>query len=263
MLTRAGSKGAAPIASKVPEPNAAFWITKVLITGASVWWPDYLYGHFGVVDVSVVIGAALVAVLALQFGAPRYNTWIYWPAFAVVSVAGTEAANGLHRELGLPYVSVTLCYLAALAVILVIWRMSESPLSLRRIHAGRQEIFYWAAVLAAFALGSGLAHATTPPAWLGHAGQAGLALFGVITGITALAWWRFHLNPVAAFWLAFVMTRPLGTALATWLAAGRDADGLGMGRWPVSLGLAALVIGLVVYMAATRGSLRTGGREMG
>jgi uncharacterized membrane-anchored protein len=236
----------------------------VLITGASVWWPDYLYGHFGAVNVSAVIGAALLAVLALQFGAPRYNAWIYWPTFAVISVAGTEAANGLRRELDFPYFIVTVSYLAALAVILVVWRVTENTLSLRRIHAGRQEIFYWAAVLAAFALGSGLAHVTTSPVWLGHAGQVGLALFGVMTGVTALAWWRFHLNPIVAFWLAFVMTRPFGTGLAIWLATGRDADGLGLGRWPVSLCLAVLAVGLVVYMAGTPSKPpqgRTGGRR--
>jgi uncharacterized membrane-anchored protein len=240
-------------ARKVPELTVAFWVTKVLITGASVWWPDYLYGHFGVVIVSGVLGAVLVAALALQLRARRYNAWIYWLAFGAASVAGTEAANGLHTELGFPYIIAAEFCLVVLAMILVIWRASEKTLSLGNICTRRQELYYWAAVLAAFALGGAVDHATAV-FQLGY--QRGyLILFAAVTAITTLAWWRFGLNRVFSFWLAFVVTRPLGAALADWMAAGHRAGGLGMGRWPVSLGLAIAVVGLVEYMAVTSGDV--------
>jgi uncharacterized membrane-anchored protein len=232
--------------SKVPVPTAGFWITKVLITGACVWWPDYLYSRFGPVAVSAVIGAVLVALLGVQLRAPRYHPWIYWPAFTTISVAGTEAANGPYRLLGLAYSFVLACYLVVLVIVVMIWRAGQNALSVRGIRPGRPEICYWAAVLAGFAAGSALGHALD----LGFGRLGDLGFIVVVTAVTALAWWRFRLSAVVAFWMAFVLTRPLGAGLASWLADPRDGGGLGLGQWPVSAGLAVLVTGLVVSAAA-------------
>src|SRR5262252_4094174 len=93
-------------ARKVPELTAVFWVTKALITGVGDWWPDYLYGRFGLVAVSGVLGAVLVAALALQLSVRRYHAWTFWLAFGMASVAGKEAANGLYKVLGFSYVIV-------------------------------------------------------------------------------------------------------------------------------------------------------------
>jgi uncharacterized membrane-anchored protein len=235
-------------ARKVPELTAVFWVTKALITGASEWWPDYMYGRFGLVTVTCVLGAVLVAVLALQFSVRRYHAWIFWLAFGVVSVAGKEAANGLHR-VGVPFVVVALFWLVGLAVILLGWRASAETISPASVCSRRQELFYFAAVGSGFALGQSVGHASAEFGFTYLRGE--LVVVAALTAIVAVAWWRFGLNPVLAFWLAFVLTYPLGGGVASWMAAGRSAGGLGLGRWPVSICLAIAVVGLVVYMAVT------------
>lgn len=242
---------------KVPEVTICFWIIKVLITGANVWAPDYLIRHFGTMIVAGLGGVVLVAVLALQFSVRRYSAWVYWLAVAAVSVAGTMAGNGLHAEFGVPYSICAACYLVVLVAILVTWRASEKTLSLRSIDTPQREAFYWAAVLSAFALGGAVGHLTATAAFsLGSSPPAHLISFATLTAVLTLAWWRFGMNPVLAFWSAYVVTRPLGAGLAIWLAAPNSAGGLGMGPWSVSLGLTIVVISLVAYLAATRNDIQ-------
>jgi uncharacterized membrane-anchored protein len=233
---------------KVPELTAVFWVTKALINGSSEWWPDFLYGRFGLVAVTGVLAVALVAALALQLSVRRYHASTYWLTFTVASVAAKEAANGLHR-VGLPYVVVAVFWLIVLAGILVVWRASGETMSPGSVCDRRQELFYWSAVGSAFALSQAVGHASAEFGFTYLRGE--LAVVATLTTVVAVAWWRLSLNPVLAFWLAFVLTYPLGGGVASWLAAGRDTGGLGLGRWPVTMSLAAVVLGLVVYMAAT------------
>jgi uncharacterized membrane-anchored protein len=233
-------------ASKIPEVSLCFWLTKVLITGASVAWPDYLYRHLGVVPVSGSIG---LLVLALQLSRRGYHAWIYWLAMAAVSVARTEAANGLHTVLGLPYLIAAIWYLAVLAVVLAAWWMIEKTLSLRSIITARREMFYWAAVTAAFALGTAIGHQLTPVLQQAFRPPDYLALWAAVTGLAALTWRPLRLDAVLVFWFAFTVTRPLGAAIAEFMALPTRVGGLGLGRWPVSLGLAITVAGLVGSMA--------------
>jgi uncharacterized membrane-anchored protein len=245
--TLSGSSGRVGM-KKVPELTAVFWVTKTLINGTSEWWPDYLYGRFGLVPVTGVLAAALVATLALQLKVRRYHAWIYWLAFTVASVAAKEAANGLHRA-GLPYVVVALFWLFLLAVILAVWRATGETMSAGSVCAGRQELFYWSAVGSGFALSQAAGHASVEFGFTYLRGE--LAVIAALTAVVAVTWWRFGLNPVLAFWIAFVLTYPLGGGIASWLAAGRDTGGVGLGRWPVTISLAIAVLGLVVYMAVT------------
>jgi uncharacterized membrane-anchored protein len=233
---------------KVPELTAVFWVTKALINGSCEWWPDYLYGRFGLAAVTGVLAAALVATLALQLTIRRYHAPIYWLTFTVASVAAKEAANGLHR-LGLPYVVVAVFWLVVLAVTLVAWRASGETMSPGSVCARRQELFYWCAAGSGFALSQAVGHASVEFGFTYLRGE--LVVVAALTAVIAVAWWRFALNPVLAFWLAFVLTYPLGGGVASWLATERNAGGLGLGRWPVSVGLATAVLGLLVYMAAT------------
>jgi uncharacterized membrane-anchored protein len=233
---------------KVPELTAVFWVTKALVNGGSEWWPDYLYGRFGLVVVTGVLAAALAATLALQFSVRRYHAAIYWLTFTLASVAGKEAANGLHR-IGLPYIVVVVICLFVLAAVLVAWRASGETMSAGSVCGGRQELFYWSAVGSGFALSQAVGHASVEFGFTYLRGE--LDVVAGLTVVVAVAWWRFGLNPVLAFWLAFVLTYPLGGGVASWLAAAHAAGGLGLGRWPVSLSLAIAALGLVVYMAAT------------
>jgi uncharacterized membrane-anchored protein len=217
-----------------------------------VWWPDYLYAHFGAVLVTAVLGIALVAVLALQLSLRGYNGWIYWLAVVTVSVAGTEAANGPHLLLDLPYLICTAFYLVVLAAVLATWRASEKTLSLRSISRGRCEVCYWAAIGTAFALGRAVSN-LTPAAFHPGFPQPGYpAWWAAVTALAALAWWRFGVSPVLVFWFTCVVTRPLGASIALTMAARRNDGGLGLGQWPVSVGAAIVVLSLVACMTLTR-----------
>jgi uncharacterized membrane-anchored protein len=235
-------------ARKVPEVTAVFWVTKALINGTSEWWPDFVYGRFGVVAVSGVLAAALVAALALQLSVRRYHAPVYWLAFTVASVAAKEAANGLHRT-GVPYLVVAGFWLVVLAVILAVWRASGELMSPGSGIAGRPELLYWSAVGSGFALSQAVGHASAEFGFTYLRGE--LVVVAALTAAVAVAWWRFGLHPVLAFWLAFVLTYLLGGGVATWLAAGQSTGGLGLGRWPVSVTLAAVVLGLVAAMVVT------------
>ena len=117
--------------SKIPLVTIWFWLTRVMIAGAGVEWPDYVYGHLGQMLTSGMICVVLIVALAVQFRARRYYAWVFWPAIVVVSVAGTEAANGVHVKLGLSYLAVALLYLALLIALLIWWRARTGTLSLR------------------------------------------------------------------------------------------------------------------------------------
>jgi uncharacterized membrane-anchored protein len=233
---------------KVPELTAVFWVTKALINGSSEWWPDYLYGRFGLVTVTGLLAAALAATLALQLTVHRYHAAVYWLTFAVASVAAKEAANGLHRA-GLPFVVVAVFWLVVLTVILVAWHASGETMSTRSVCAGRQELFYWAAVGSGFALSQAAGHASAQFGFTYLRGE--LAVVAGLTVVVTVAWWRYGLNPVLAFWVAFVLTYPLGGGVASWLATGRSMGGLGLGRLPVSTSFAVAALGLVACVSAT------------
>jgi uncharacterized membrane-anchored protein len=156
-------------------------------------------------------------------------------------VFGTMAADGLHRGAGIPYaVSTALCA-GAVAAIFLAWQRIEGTVDIHSITTRRREAFYWLAVLATFALGTAAGDLTAFTLNLGFAGS--VALFGAAIAVPAIAWWRFDLNPVVAFWAAYVLTRPLGASIADWLGKPHDRTGLGAGDGLVSL------LGLAVFAA--------------
>jgi len=235
--------------SKVPEVTVYFWITKVLTTGMGEATSDYLVHHFNR-EIAVVFGfTAFVAAMALQFFVRRYVTWIYWLAVAMVAVFGTMAADVLHVGLHVPYWASSVFYAVVLALIFVAWRRSEGTLSIHSIYTRRRETFYWATVLATFALGTAAGDWTARTVGLGYFGSG--VMFLVVITIPAVAHWRFGMNAIAAFWFAYIVTRPLGASFADWLAWPHSASGLGLGHGAVSLYSTVIIGGLVAYMSVT------------
>lgn len=235
--------------SKVPEVTAFFWIVKALTTGMGESTSDFLV-HKLVPEIAVVLGGiAFVIALYLQFSTDRYVPWRYWLAVAMVGVFGTMAADVLHVGLGVPYIVSTIFYAAVLAVVFRTWYRSEGTLSIHSITTERREIFYWAAVLATFALGTAAGDLTAVTFGLGYF-ASGL-MFAAIIAIPAIGYWRFGMNSILAFWFAYVVTRPLGASFADWLAVSPARKGLGLGTGPVSLVLAALIAGFVAYLTAS------------
>ncbi|WP_406124082.1 hypothetical protein [Streptomyces sp. NBC_00989] len=240
-------------ASKVPEVTVYFWIIKVLTTGMGETASDFLAHVFGPIPAVGLGGLALVAALAVQFAARRYVAWIYWTAIVMVSVFGTMAADVLHVGLGVPYALSTPFFMIALAAVFALWYASERTLSIHSITTRRREIFYWAAVLATFALGTA-AGDLTATIGLGYLGSA--VLYAAAIAVPALAHRAGRTNAVLAFWSAYVITRPLGASVADWMAVGHARGGLALGLGPVTASWTVAILCFVGYLAASRKDIR-------
>jgi uncharacterized membrane-anchored protein len=237
-----------PLAAKVPEITALFWVIKILTTGTGEAASDW----FASVNLmlAAAIGAAGFAVsMAVQFRTRRYVPAAYWFAVLMVAVFGTMAADGLHKVIGIPYVITTTFYAVALALVFLLWRRTEGTLSIHSIHTRRRELWYWLTVLLTFALGTAAGDLTAFVLHLGYFWSG--VLFAMAIAVPAVGW-SYGLNPVVAFWSAYVLTRPLGASFADWLGKSHALGGLGWGDDVVSI-VATLVIALLVaYVAITR-----------
>jgi uncharacterized membrane-anchored protein len=233
----------------VPRVTIYFWVIKILTTAMGEAASDYLvysYNPYLVVSGGFV---AFALALAIQFRQRRYVPWAYWLAVAMVAVFGTMAADVLHVEFKVPYTVSTVLFAVALACVFTAWFRSERTLSIHSIFTRRRELFYWAAVLATFAMGTAAGDLAAYTAGLGFL-SAGL-LFTAVFALPAVAYRFFDANAILTFWFAYVMTRPLGASFADWTGKSRHAHGLGWGDGPVSFGLAALIVALVGYLSVT------------
>jgi uncharacterized membrane-anchored protein len=229
--------------SKVPEITILFWITKVLTTGMGETFSDFLVHQAHPAIMVAIVLVALTASMILQFSVRRYISWVYWLNVIMVSVFGTMAADVLHAELGIPYVASTAFFVAALTVIFVLWYKSEKTLSIHSIYTRRREGFYWATVLATFALGTATGDMTATTLHLGYFSSG--VLFAVLIALPAVAYKLFRLNEIAAFWIAYILTRPLGASFADWMGVTKARGGLDFGTGPVSLTLILIIIVLI------------------
>ncbi len=239
---------------KVPEVTVYFWIIKLLTTALGESTSDAMVNHLGPTIAVALGGLGLVTALILQLAVRRYIAWIYWLAVVMVAVFGTMTADVLHVELGIPYLISTAFFTVALAVIFVIWYANEKTLSIHSIHTRRREIFYWATVMATFALGTAAGDLTAMS--LGWGFFASGVLFAVLIAIPALGYWLLGLNEILAFWFAYILTRPLGASFADWMGKPQSLSGIGLGGAAVSLGLAILIIGFVGYLTVTRKDIK-------
>ncbi|MGH7861768.1 MAG: COG4705 family protein [Candidatus Dormibacteraceae bacterium] len=258
----AASRLAVRLIRKVPEITLYFWVTKLLTTAAGEAASDYL-----VFDINrylaVVLGfVGLIVALALQLTIRRYVTWLYWLAVTMVAVFGTMAADVLHIVVGVPYASSSAFFAITLVVIFLIWFVSERSLSIHSIYTIRREFFYWAAVIATFALGTATGDMTASTLGLGYLGS--ILLFAALIAVPALAYRYLHLNAIVGFWFAYIITRPLGASIADWFGRSRHLSGLGFGTGRTALCLIVLIVIAVAYLSITHKEIRKGaGQEVG
>jgi uncharacterized membrane-anchored protein len=237
-----------PIGSKVPPRiTVVFWAIKILTTAMGEATSDYLVHAYN--PYLAVLGgfAGFVVAVALQYAVRRYVPWIYWLAVLMVAVFGTMAADVLHVEFGVPYVASTIGFAIVLAIVFSLWHASEGTLSIHSITTTRRETFYWLAVLATFAMGTATGDLTAYTANLGFL-SSGLLFAGAFL-VPALAWRFLGLQPILAFWAAYVLTRPLGASFADWMGKARRAGGLGWGDGSVAGVLLVLIAVLVAYVS--------------
>jgi uncharacterized membrane-anchored protein len=238
--------------NKVPEVTLYFWVIKVLCTTVGETASDYLATNLnlGLTNTTFITAAALVATLVFQFRARRYVAGIYWLGIVLISVVGTQITDNLTDNAGVSLVTTTIVFSIVLAVVFATWWASERTLSIHTIFTTRRESFYWLAVLFTFALGTAAGDLTAERLNLGYWISA--LMFAGLIGAAAVAHYRFKLNAVAAFWIAYILTRPLGASLGDFLSQARADGGLGLGTTVTSaLFLGAIVI-VVSYLSITR-----------
>jgi uncharacterized membrane-anchored protein len=240
---------------KVPEITIYFWIIKLLTTALGEAISDFLVYKYNPYLV-VLSGAAVFSVaLAIQFWVRSYNAWIYWFTVAMVAIFGTMVADSIHIQLGIPYSVSVVVFGIALAGIFFAWKKTENSLSIHSITTCRREVFYWATVLATFALGTAAGDLTAYSLGLGY--FSSILVFVGIFAVPTLGFLFFRMGSVLAFWFAYIITRPIGASVADWTAKPHRAGGLAYGDLLVIAVLAILAIGLVGYLAVSRHDIRT------
>jgi uncharacterized membrane-anchored protein len=237
--------------NKVPEVTLAFWAIKIMSTTVGETGADYLAVHvgLGVAITGATMAALLTAALAVQLRARRYVPWIYWLTVVLVSVVGTQITDALTDGLGVSLYASTIGFGATLAAIFAIWYGVERTLSIHAITTLRRELFYWAAILFTFALGTAAGDLATEALGLGF--QWGVVAFGAAIAALALAY-RLGANAVLTFWLAYILTRPLGASLGDLLSQARSYGGLGLGTIYTSLAFLCLIVALVGIVSIGR-----------
>lgn len=228
--------------SKVPEVTLSFWAIKIMSTTVGETAADFLAVNAGLGQsvTRVMMGALLAVALFMQLRTRRYTPWIYWLTVVLVSIVGTQITDLLTDGLGVSLYVSTSVFAIALAAIFAVWDRVEHTLSIHDITTRSRELFYWAAILCTFALGTAAGDLATEALGLGFAW--GAVAFGALIGI-AYASWRFGGNAVLTFWIAYILTRPFGAALGDLLTQAKTYGGLGMGAmWTSAIFLAAIVV---------------------
>ncbi len=235
---------------KVPEITVGFWAAKLLTTAFGESASDFLVHAMPPVAAVLLGFVVFVVALGVQLRAPAYRPATYWFAVAMVGVFGTMAADVLHVGFGVPYVMSTVLFVVVLAAVFTLWFCVEHTLSIHSIDTRRRELFYWAAVVATFAMGTALGDLAATTGGLGYF-SSGL-VFAALIVVPALLFRVRVLGAVAAFWSAYVITRPLGASFADWFGVSKARGGLDLGPGPVALALGALLIVLVTALARHR-----------
>jgi uncharacterized membrane-anchored protein len=235
---------------KVPEITIIFWLVKLLTTAMGEATSDFLVAKYNPY-LAVLIGALVFAVaLIVQLKTPKYNAWAYWLAVSMVAVFGTMAADGLHIRLGVPYIASASFFAVALALIFIAWQKSQKTLSIHSIYTPRRELFYWATVLATFALGTALGDLTATTFKLGYF-SSGLMFIGIFL-IPAVLYYIFKVNEIFCFWFAYIITRPLGASFADWTSKAKSIGGLDYGDGHVAIFLSIVIVILVAYLSISK-----------
>jgi uncharacterized membrane-anchored protein len=234
--------------NKVPEVTLVFWILKILATTVGETAGDVLSItlKLGTVITSYVMGAFLIVTLIFQFRAKRYVPLIYWIVVVFISVVGTLISDNLVDTMGVPLTTTSAIFAVVLVLVFIVWYMTEHTLSVHTINTTRRELFYWAAILFTFSLGTSAGDLLSERLGLGYALSA--VMFGAAIAIIFGLYRIRKMDGVLAFWLAYILTRPLGASIGDLLTQARDDGGLGLGTIPVSLVfLVGIVVG-VIYL---------------
>lgn len=238
--------------NKVPEATLFFWIVKIMATTVGETVSDYFNTtlNFGLVGTFFVMASILIVALVVQFRLRQYIPAVYWFVVVLISVVGTLITDYLHDTRGIELKPLTIGFSIALIVCFGAWYASERTLSIHSIFTTKREAFYWLTILCSFALGTAagdyLGEAVFKSFW-----KAGLA-FSAFIAVVAFAHLVLKLNGILAFWLAYIVTRPLGASIGDYLSAAKDEGGLNLGTTVVSAVFLITIVAVVTYLTKTK-----------
>ncbi len=228
-----------------------FWIIKILATTIGETGADFLIFSLkvGLPTTSLLMGVILIGFLYAQIKSKRYTPWLYWMTVVLVSIVGTLITDNLTDNLGVPLIASTIAFGVALIVTFWRWFKTEGSLSIHSIYTVRRELHYWAAILITFALGTAAGDLMAESVGLGYALSA--LIFGAMIALVTTGFYALKLNGVLAFWLAYIITRPLGASIGDYLSQPATNGGLGLGTVGTSAIFLVAIIGLVSYLTIT------------
>ncbi|MEV6568105.1 hypothetical protein AB0M55_26010 [Streptomyces kronopolitis] len=244
--------------NKVPEVTVYFWVIKVLCTTVGETAADLLNDNLGMglTKTSYLMAALLAVALVLQFRARSYRAGLYWLVVVLISVVGTLISDNLTDNMGVPLETTTAVFAVLLTLTFLGWYLSERTLSIHTIRTPRREAFYWSAILFTFALGTSAGDLTAERLDLGY--WFSTVVFAALIVTVALARFTLDLPAIWAFWIAYVLTRPLGASMGDYLSQPRHSGGLGLGTVGTSVLFLAVILGLVLHLIRTKRDVTTG-----
>lgn len=237
------------ILNRVPEVTGSFWIIKVLATTVGETLADYLSVNLnlGLIVTSYVMSAVLLIALLNQFRLKRYVPVSYWIVVVLMSITGTLITDRLVDGLGISFMTINIVFSVVLSAVFGLWYSNEKTLAMHSINTAKRELFYWAAILFTFALGTSTGDFLAEALKLGYAQSA--LVFGVLIAIVATGYYYFRMNAVLAFWIAYILTRPLGASTGDLLSQPTTNGGFGFGTVGTSMLFLSIIMSLVIYLS--------------
>lgn len=234
--------------NKVPEVTIYFWMIKIMATTVGETAADFLIFNLnlGLIVTSLIMSGLLAMTLAIQFNFKKYVPWSYWLVVVLVSIVGTLVSDMLVDNLGVSLVTTTIAFSLALLVTFVVWYRNEKTLSIHTIYTTKREVFYWAAILFTFALGTSAGDLVAEKLRLGYALSA--LIFGALIGLVAIAYYYFKIDEIWAFWIAYILTRPFGASTGDLLSQPVKSGRLGYGTTGTSIIFLTTIFILVIYL---------------
>ncbi len=238
--------------NKVPEITLFFWIIKILCTTVGETGADFLNTtlNLGLDGVTLIMGTLLAVTLIFQFKSKKYVPGIYWLAVVLISIVGTLITDNLTDRFGIPLSITTIIFAVSLSIVFAVWYKKEKTLSIHTIITTRREAFYWLAILFTFALGTAAGDLLAETIKLGYLLSA--IIFGVLIASVAISHFVFKVNAILAFWIAYILTRPLGASIGDYLSQDLDNGGLGLGTVITSMIFLATILATVIYLTVTK-----------
>lgn len=234
--------------NRVPKVTVDFWLIKLMAVTVGETAADFLNANLGLglSNTSWLMSGLLIAALFVQFAQKKYVPWIYWVTVVLVSIVGTLITDNLVDNLGVSQQAASIGFAIALGTTFAIWYLAERTLSIHTIYTTRREVFYWLAILLTFALGTAAGDLAAEGLKLGYL-QAGL-MYGGIIALIALGYFALRMDAILAFWLAYIVTRPMGASFGDLLSQPAGNGGLGLGTVITSALFLTVIAGVIVYM---------------